>query len=62
MNLSDSNIRGYLITTVAGAVGGGLLVLFTTKAFPKMMSQVISNVMKNMMSQMGEGSCNPEEM
>ena len=47
MNLSDSNIKGYLIATFAGAVGGGLLALYTTKAFPKMMSQVMSNMIKN---------------
>ena len=62
MDSSKSPVKGYLYTAIVGAVGGGLLALFTTRAIPKMTSQMMSNMMKNMMSRMKEGSGNPEEM
>jgi hypothetical protein len=58
MDSSKSPVKGYLYTAIVGAVGGGLLALFTTRAIPKMTSQMMSN----MMSRMKEGSGNPEEM
>jgi len=52
---SDTNKSGYILATVLGAVSGGLIVALATNAIPKMMSQM----MRNMMSQMRESGCDP---
>lgn len=54
----DKDIRGYALATFLGAVGGGLLVAWITQAIPKMMPQM----MRNMMAQMGESGCDPAEI
>lgn len=51
-------MRGYLLATLIGAIGGGVLTIAVTKAIPKIMLRT----MQNMMVQMQNGSCNPEEM
>lgn len=58
MDKSDSKMRGYLLATLIGAIGGGVLTIAVTKAIPKIMLRT----MQNMMVQMQNGSCNPEEM
>ena len=57
-----SSYRGYIIATILGAVGGGLIVALVTKAVPKIMSQMMASMMQNMMAQMKEEGCNPAEM
>jgi CheY-specific phosphatase CheX len=59
---SISNYRGYIIATILGAVGGGLIVALLTRAIPKIMSQMMAGMMQNMMAQMNEEGCNPAEM
>ena len=54
---------GYLLTAFVGAIAGGLVVAFATRAIPKMMSQMMEGMMQNVMAQMGgEGACDPSEM
>ena len=57
-----SSYKGYIIATVLGAVGGGLIVLLATRAIPKIMSQMMAGMMQNMMARMKEEGCNPAEM
>ena len=52
----------YILATFLGVVFGGLVVAIATKAIPKMMSQMMFGMMKNMMSQMGEAGCSPSEI
>ncbi len=58
--MSDTglNIRKYMLTLAVGAVGGGLVIAWATKAMPKMMS----GVMQNMMAHMAGEGCSPAEM
>jgi len=62
MDRKDSQMQGYILAAGLGAVGGGLLVAFVTKAIPRMMSKMMSGMMENMMSQMGDGECDPVEI
>ena len=62
MDKTDSNTKKYILVAFLGAVSGGLVVAIATRAVPKMMSQIMSGMMQNMMSQMGEGGCDPAEM
>jgi cytidine deaminase len=57
-----SSRKGYIIATILGAVGGGLIVALATRAIPKIMSQMMAGMMQNMMVQMKEEGCNPAEM
>ena len=57
-----SSYKGYIIATILGAVGGGLIVVLATKAVPRIMSQMMADMMQNMMAQMQEEGCNPAEM
>ena len=57
-----SSYKGYIIATILGAVGGGLIVVLATKAIPKIMSQMMAGMMQNMMARMKEEGCNPAEM
>jgi outer membrane lipoprotein SlyB len=50
MGDTHSRGRGYVLTALLGAIGGGLVVALVTRAIPKMMSQ------------MGEAGCDPAEM
>jgi hypothetical protein len=62
MHNKGAQSRGYVLTAVLGAMGGGLVVALATKSVPKMISQMMSGMMQNMMAQMGEGGCDPAEM
>jgi hypothetical protein len=62
MDSAGSRTKGYVLATLLGAIGGGLVVLLATRAIPKMMSQMMSGQMRKMMAQMKEGGCEPSEM
>jgi len=47
-----------MFAVAPGAVGGGLLLVLTTKAISKIMLKM----MQSMMFHMGEEGCNPAEM
>ncbi len=59
MDKLSSRRKEYLLAAALGALGGGLIVLWATKAIPNMLSQMMAGMMKNMMSQMPEGGCTP---
>lgn len=50
--------KKYLLAVTLGAVGGGLLMAWATRAMPRMMS----GMMSSMMSRMGGEGCRPAEM
>jgi hypothetical protein len=58
MRTTGSHISEYVLAAAIGAIGGGLVVVLATKAIPKMMSQM----MRNMMVNMGDGKCSPAEI
>jgi hypothetical protein len=58
MNNMSTQIKGYALAALIGAVGGGLLVALGIKAVPRMMA----GTMQNMMSQMKEKDFDPSEM
>jgi hypothetical protein len=58
MNPQDNRRSGYVLAVLLGAVGGGLIVAFATKAIPKMMA----GMMQNMMAHMAESGGDPSEM
>ncbi len=62
MKQTISQRSPYLISTLLGAIGGGILVIIATKAIPTMMANMISGMMRKMISQMGGCGCNPQEM
>jgi CheY-specific phosphatase CheX len=62
MNAMSDQRKGFTVVFLLGAVGGGLLVALATRAIPKMMSQIMSGMMQNMISQMSESGCDPSEM
>lgn len=55
------SIYGYLLAAGLGAVGGGLLVMAVAKVIPKMMEQMGSSMMSNMIAGMQESGCDPVE-
>ncbi len=60
MGKVNSHSSGYLLAAALGALGGGVIVLWATKAVPKMMSRMMAGMMQNMMAQMkenGGGAC-----
>ena len=58
----DSRKAGYVLAALLGAVAGGLVAIVGTRALPKMMSQIMSGMMQNMMTAMGEKGCDPSEI
>ena len=58
MHSTGSHKGGYVLAALLGAIGGGLVVAIAVDAIPRMMSQM----MQNMMARMGEGEFNPAEM
>jgi hypothetical protein len=62
MNDSTYPTRGYMLAAALGAIGGGLFVALATKAVPKIISQMMSVMMQNMMGQMSQCGLNPAEM
>jgi hypothetical protein len=61
MGKSGFRVRGYILAAMLGAIGGGIFVLFATKAIPKMMSQMMPEMMQNMMAQMRAKGCSPDK-
>ena len=59
---TNAQTRRTVLAAVLGALGGGLVVVIATRAIPKIMSQMMPGMMRNMMAQMGERGCNPAEM
>ena len=59
---TSSCSKGYVLSAVLGAIGGGAIVAVATDAIPRMMSQMMSGMMQNMMAQMGEGEFDPSEV
>ena len=57
-----SRKSGYFLAAILGAVGGGAAIAVATDAVPKMLSQVMSGMMRNMMVELGAGACDPAEM
>jgi hypothetical protein len=59
-----SNLTGYLLAAALGAVGGGFLVAALTRAIPKMMASIMSQMMPGMMQNMRgmlkECGCSPD--
>jgi hypothetical protein len=51
-----------VLAALLGAVGGGLLVAFATRAIPRLMSEMIPKMMQGMMEQMGADGCDPMDM
>lgn len=62
MNTMSDQRKNYAVTFLLGAIGGGILVTLATKAIPKMVTQIMSGMMQNMMSHMSESGCDPSEM
>ena len=63
MDKTNSRYSGHVLAAALGALGGGLIMLWATKAVPKMMSQMMAGMTQNMMAQMKEnGSCTCSEM
>jgi len=62
MEKTESHRRNYILATLLGALGGGMVVALASRAIPKMMSEMMSGMMRNMMSQMAESGCDPAEM
>ena len=54
--------RKYLLAAGIGAVFGGITLAILTKAIPNMMTRVMSEMMRNMMSQSGDDGCNPVDI
>jgi hypothetical protein len=54
----ETQRRNYVLAATLGAIGGGILVAVATRAIPRIMS----GMMRNMMSQMGEAGCDPAEI
>jgi uncharacterized protein YneF (UPF0154 family) len=61
MIIQNPSVKGYVLAAIFGAIGGGFLVAYAIKAIPKMMAQIISGMMQNMMAQMRQSGCNPAE-
>ena len=59
---TNDQTRRTILAAVLGALGGGLVVAIATQAIPKIMSQMMPAMMKNVMAHMGEEGCNPAEM
>ena len=58
MHDTTSNSRKYVLAVTLGAIAGGLIVAYATRAMPKMMS----GMMQKMMGHLAEEGCNPAEM
>ena len=62
MDNAGSPARGYVAAALLGAIGGGALVAFGTKAIPNMVSRLMSVMRQKMMDHMKEAGINPAEM
>ncbi len=50
------------LAAVGGAIAGGVLVAFVTRAIPKMMSQMMAGMMQNMRARSGKDGCAPADI
>jgi hypothetical protein len=57
-----SPAKGYAIAALLGAVGGGAVVVWGTRAIPNMASRLMSVMQRKMMDHMKEAGINPTEM
>ena len=55
MTKSLSPTRRYVLAAGLGALAGGLLVAFVTRAVPRAISGVMAGMMEGMMARGGEG-------
>ena len=55
---AGSSKRGYVLSALLGAIGGGIAVALATQAIPKMMS----GMMEGMAARMQASGCDPGEM
>lgn len=62
MDVSTDRRKGYLFSGLIGMILGGLLVIVSTNAIPKMMTRMMCGMMSTMMARMGADSLSPEEM
>jgi hypothetical protein len=66
MQHSNLSKRGYMLAAFAGAVGGGIAVALTTKAIPRLVSQLMNEMMSKMprlmMEHMKSEGFDPAEM
>ena len=58
MSSTGSNAKKYTVAFGLGALASGILLAWATNAIPKMMSEM----MQNMMARMQEEGCDPKEM
>ena len=55
-----SNITGYIFAAFLGALTGGTGVVIATRALPKMMAQVMNEMIQRMSAQMAERGIQPD--
>ena len=53
-----TNFKRYILAVILGAIAGGVIVALATKAIPKIMA----DIMENMMTRMEKSGHNPAEM
>lgn len=59
--VKTNSYRSYILATLVGAVGGGLIFALATKAIPKMMAKMMTEMPKKMMARMSAEGVNPED-
>ncbi len=66
MQHSHPSKRGYILAAFAGALGGGIAVVLVTKAIPRLVSQIMNEMMSKMprlmMEHMKSEGFDPAEM
>jgi hypothetical protein len=66
MQHSNPSKRGYILAAFAGALGGGIAVALATKAIPRLVSQIVNEMMSKMpplmMEHMKSEGFDPAEM
>ncbi len=66
MRNSNTSRRGYILVAVVSALGGGIAVTLVTKAIPRLVSQIMNEMMSKMprlmMEHMKSEGFDPSEM
>ncbi len=66
MQHSNPSKRGYILAAFAGALGGGIAIALATKAIPRLVSQIMNEMMSKMprlmMEKMKSEGFDPAEM
>jgi hypothetical protein len=62
MNTRISPLKGYLLVAMIGAVGSVTLFALAKKVIPKMVSDMMSTMMRQKMGQMSKNGFDPTEM